>query len=95
MVLDISDPPYVSINRTGMIEDIVSKAKTTAHFAIPDVSPKTPSIEQLFSPSPASPPLSEERKATFHSIVAKFNFHSADQDLTYSLPSHIPDEAGN
>jgi hypothetical protein len=46
MVLDFSDPPYVSINQTGMIEDIVSKAKTTAHFTIPAVSPKTPSIEQ-------------------------------------------------
>ena len=74
MVMDFSDPPYVSINQTGMIEDIVSKAKATDHFKIPNTSPKSPSIEQLFESSPDSPPLSDEYKASFHSIVAKFNF---------------------
>ena len=74
MVMDFSKPPYVIINQTGMIEDIISKVRATGHFNIPSTDPKSPSIEQLFESSPDSPLLSEEHKATFHSVVAKFNF---------------------
>jgi Reverse transcriptase (RNA-dependent DNA polymerase) len=74
MVMDFSKPPYVIINQTGMIEDIVSKVTATGHFNIPSTGPKSPAIEQLFESSADSPPLSDEHKATFHSVVAKFNF---------------------
>ena len=74
MVMDFSKPPYVLVNQTGMIEDIISKVRATGHFDIPNTAPKSPAIEQLFESSPDSPLLSDEHKATYHSVVAKFNF---------------------
>lgn len=74
MVLDFSKPPYVTINQIGMIEDIIRKARDSPSMKIPTVSPKSPSIEQLFEASPDSPPLSEEAQTAFHSLLAKFNF---------------------
>jgi Reverse transcriptase (RNA-dependent DNA polymerase) len=41
MVLDFSDPPYVSINQIGMIEDIIRKARESHTLKIPTASPKS------------------------------------------------------
>ena len=74
MVLDFSSPPCVTVRQNGMVEDIVTKAKSSTHIPIPKSSPKSPCTEQLFSSSPDSPPLSEAAKAEFHSYTAKWLF---------------------
>ena len=74
MVLDFSNPPCVIVRQNGMVEDIVTKAKSSTHIPIPNASPKSPCTEQLFSPSSDSPLLSEAAKAEFHSFTAKWLF---------------------
>jgi heat shock protein HspQ len=48
VVLDFSDPPYVSINQVGMIEDIMRKARESRTLKIPTASPKSPATGHLF-----------------------------------------------
>ena len=74
MVLDFSSPPCVTIRQNGMVEDIVTKAKSSIHIPTTKLSPKSPWTEQLFSSSPDSPPLSEAAMAEFHSYTAKWLF---------------------
>jgi hypothetical protein len=71
MVLDFSNPPCVTIRQNGMVEDIVTKAKSSTHLLAVKTSPTSPCTEQLFSSSPDSPLLSEAAKAEFHSYTAK------------------------
>jgi Reverse transcriptase (RNA-dependent DNA polymerase) len=74
MVLDFSNPPCVTIRQNGMVEDIVTKAKSSTHIPTVKASPTSPCTEQLFSSSPDSPLLSEAAKAEFHSYTAKWLF---------------------
>jgi hypothetical protein len=74
MVLDFSNPPSVTIRQTGMVEDIVTKAKLSPNIPAAKASPTSPCTEQLFNSSSDSPPLTEAAKAAPHSYTAKWLF---------------------
>lgn len=77
MVLDFSDPGYVHINQTGMIQEIVKSASIAAlELATGPVEakPKTPTHEKLFQSTPNSPPLSSELAKEVHSLTARILF---------------------
>ena len=76
MVMDFSNPPYVSISQVGMIEDIIRKARESPSMNASTASPKSPATEQLFEVSADSPRLTEGAQATLHSLLAKLNFVS-------------------
>jgi Reverse transcriptase (RNA-dependent DNA polymerase) len=54
MVLDFSDPPYVSINQIVMIEDIIRKARESHTLKIKTASPKSPATGHLFTRQPST-----------------------------------------
>ena len=84
MVIDLSFPPHITINQTGMVEDIISSTKNAIMKAETDNSPlkkspnlpKSPAAPYLFDIADNSMPLSDSLRVIFHSVVAKLIYIS-------------------
>ena len=85
VVIDFTDAPYITLNQTGMIEDIVSSTRAailaagTSGSKVPTqvgprTTPKTPAAGYLFSVTEGKAPVSDELKTVFHTAVAKILF---------------------
>ena len=85
VVIDFTDSPLITLNQTGMIEDIVATTRSAAlkagidgskvpHKTGSRIHPKTPAAGYLFSVTEDKEPISDELKAIFHTAVAKVLF---------------------
>ena len=90
MIFDLTEPPFMLINKQGMIEDIISSTKTsakTANSSIRSMSPTAPAARYLFDMSTDSDLLPESLLVISHSTVAKLIYIStrAGEDLLSTI----------
>ena len=85
LVIDFTEAPIVTLNQTGMIEDIITSTKIAVDTARSDgskvnlkVGPrstrKTPAPGYLFNITEGKEPLCDSSKTIFHTVVAKLIF---------------------
>ena len=94
LVIDFTEAPIVTLNQTGMIEDIITSTKiavdtarsdgSKVHLKVgPRITPKTPAPAYLFNTTEGKEPLCDSFMTIFHTVVAKLIF------LTNRTRAHI------
>ena len=84
-VIDFTEAPIVTLNQTGMIEDIITSTKIAVDTARSDgskvnlkvgprITPKTPAPGYLFNITDGKEPLCDSFKTIFHTVVGKLIF---------------------
>ena len=76
MIFDLSEPPFILINRQGMIEDIISSTKTGVPIQIPTLGPRSLLRHQLHHISTRT----RQDLLTTISLLSKRVLHPTQED---------------